>query len=77
MVGGARQFILSPSVLKWLLTLFLALVVLSLATPWLARLGVGRLPGDLRFRLRGREYAIPFASTVVLSVLVWGIGRLL
>jgi len=62
--------------LKWLLTLFLALVVLSLAMPWLARLGVGRLPGDLRFRLRGREVAVPFASTVVLSLLAWGIGRL-
>jgi len=63
--------------LKWLLTLLIALVVLSFAMPWLARLGVGRLPGDVRFRLRGREYAVPFASTVVLSLLVWAIGRLL
>ncbi len=63
--------------LKWLLTLLVALVVLSIAMPWLSRLGVGRLPGDMRFRLRGREYAIPFSSTVVLSLLVWGIGRLL
>ena len=77
MVRGARQFILSVSVLKWLVTLLVALVVLSLAMPWLARLGVGRLPGDLRFRLRGREYSIPLSSTVLLSVLAWGIGRIL
>jgi hypothetical protein len=63
--------------LKWLFTLFLALVILSLAMPWLARLGVGRLPGDLRFRLRGRDYQVPFGSTIVLSLLAWGIASLL
>ena len=63
--------------LKWLLTLLVALIVLSIAMPWLSRIGVGRLPGDVRFRLRGREYAIPFSSTVVLSLLMWGIGRLI
>jgi len=63
--------------LKWLFTIFFALVLLSLATPWLAKLGVGRLPGDLRFRLRGREYGVPLASTLVLSALVWLIARLL
>jgi len=62
--------------LKWLVTLFVALVVLSLAMPWLARMGIGRLPGDLRFRLRGREYQVPFGSTLVLSLLVWAIARL-
>ena len=63
--------------LKWLLTLFVALTVLSAATPWLARLRIGRLPGDLRIPLRGRVYSIPFASTVLLSALVYLIGRLL
>jgi len=64
-------------VLKWLLTLFVALVVLSAVQPWFSRLGLGRLPGDLKVPLRGRTYYIPFASTVVLSLLVYLIGRLL
>jgi hypothetical protein len=64
-------------VLKWLLTLFIALVVLSSVQPWFSRLGIGRLPGDLRIPLRGRVYYIPFASTVVLSLAVYLIGRLL
>ena len=63
--------------LKWLFTVFLALVVLSAAMPWLSRMGVGRLPGDLRFRLRGRDYSVPLASTVILSALVWLIARVL
>jgi hypothetical protein len=63
--------------IKWLLTILIALAVLAVATPWLARLGVGRLPGDMRFRLRGREYSLPLASTLLFCLLAWGIGRLL
>jgi hypothetical protein len=61
--------------LKWMVTLFIVLAILSLATPWLGRAGLGRLPGDLRVPLRGRVYYVPFATTVVLSLLVWLLGR--
>jgi hypothetical protein len=61
---------------KWLVTLFLALVILSAVMPLLGRIGVGRLPGDFRVPVRGRVYYVPFASTLVLSLLVWGISRL-
>jgi hypothetical protein len=63
--------------IKWLLTILIALAVLALATPWLARLGVGRLPGDLRFTARGRVYFLPIASTLIFCALAWLIGRLL
>lgn len=63
--------------IKWLLTILIALVVLALATPWLARLGVGRLPGDLRFTARGRVYYLPIASTLLFCAVAWLIGRLL
>jgi Protein of unknown function (DUF2905) len=62
---------------KWLVTLFVALVILSAATPFLRRFRLGKLPGDLQIPVRGRVYYIPFASTVLLSLLVWAIGRLL
>ena len=63
--------------LKWLLTILIALAVLAVATPWLARLGVGRLPGDLRFTVRGRAYYLPLASTLLFCLVAWGIGRLI
>ena len=63
--------------MKWLVTVFLALVILSAAMPLLRRFRVGRLPGDFQIPLRGRIYYIPFATTVVLSLLVWAISRLL
>ncbi len=62
---------------RWWLTIFLALVLLSSVLPWLERLGIGKLPGDLRFRIFGLTIFLPFASTVLLSVLVFGIGKLL
>ena len=49
--------------LKWLIVPVAAVFVVGLLPPRLARrLPPGRLPGDLRFRLRGREYSFPFAS---------------
>jgi hypothetical protein len=63
--------------LKWLLTTVIALVVLTAAMPWLARrFGIGQMPGDLRFNVRGRPYILPVTSTLILSVLAWLIGRL-
>jgi UDP-N-acetylmuramyl pentapeptide phosphotransferase/UDP-N-acetylglucosamine-1-phosphate transferase len=55
-------------VLKWLLTLVIALLILGFATPWLRRLGVGRLPGDISIRRDDRQYAFPIGSTILLSL---------
>ncbi len=53
--------------LRWFLVIFLALVLISGLSPLLRKLGFGRLPGDFRFRLGGREWDIPLASTLLLS----------
>ncbi|MFO1362982.1 MAG: DUF2905 domain-containing protein [Burkholderiales bacterium] len=64
--------------LKWLLTLAVALVVLSAVSPWLARrFGLGRLPGDLVVRVRGREVYVPFTTTILLSLALTALSRLL
>jgi hypothetical protein len=64
-------------VIRWLLVVFLALILFSGLRHWLEKLGLGRLPGDFRFRLFGREWFIPFASSIVLSLLAMGIMKLL
>ena len=53
--------------IRWLIVVCLALVLINGLSPWLQRIGLGRLPGDFRFRLFGREWFIPLASTVLLS----------
>lgn len=62
---------------RWFLTIFVALIVLSAALPWLEKLGFGRLPGDIRFTLFGRRFFLPFASTVLMSLLLLMVVRLL
>ncbi|MCF8152309.1 MAG: DUF2905 domain-containing protein [Sulfuritalea sp.] len=64
--------------LKWLIVMLVAVAVVSLLRPRLARwLRLGRLPGDLSLRLRGRSYAFPFASTLLLSLVASLIAWLL
>jgi hypothetical protein len=52
-------------------------VLISWFTPLLQRLGFGRLPGDLRFKLFGRDWFIPLTTTLLLSLLAAGVSRLL
>jgi hypothetical protein len=61
---------------RWLIVVFLALIIFSRLQVLLAKIGFGRLPGDFRFRLFGREWFIPLASSVVISVLGMLIVRL-
>jgi hypothetical protein len=63
--------------LKWVVTLVVALVVLTAISPWLARYGLGRLPGDVTVRFRGRYYYLPFTTTLVLSLVLTLVMRLL
>lgn len=61
--------------IRWLIVVFLALVLINGLAPILRKFGLGRLPGDFHFRLFGREWFIPLASTVVLSLLAALIAR--
>ena len=63
--------------IKWLVTLAIALVLFAGLTPLLRRMGLGRLPGDFEFRIRGKDYRIPLASTVLLSLLAILVSRLM
>jgi hypothetical protein len=62
---------------RWLLVVFLALLLINGLTPWLQKLGFGRLPGDFRFRLFGREWFIPLSTTIILSLVCALIAKLI
>ena len=53
--------------IRWFIVIFLALVLISWFTPLLHKLGFGKLPGDFRFRLFGRDWFIPLTTTILLS----------
>lgn len=63
--------------IRWLIVVFLALLLFSGLRHWLEKLGLGRLPGDFRFRIFGHEFFIPLTSSVLLSLLAMAITYLL
>ena len=64
---------------RLLVLLGLLLLIAGLAWPWLSRLGLGRLPGDIVVRQGGFSFYFPVVTciivSVVLSLLLWLINR--
>ena len=64
---------------KFLITLGLVLVIVGLAWPYLGKLGLGRLPGDIVIEREGFSFYLPLATSLVISavltLLLWLIGR--
>jgi len=61
--------------IRWMIVIFLALLLISWFTPLLQKLGFGKLPGDLRFRAFGREWFLPITTTLLLSAAASLISR--
>lgn len=61
--------------LRWFIVTLLALIIFSGLQPWLQKLGFGKLPGDLNFRLFGRPWSLPITSTLILSMIAAGIAK--
>jgi hypothetical protein len=60
--------------MRWVIVFLLATLVFNTLHGWLRKIGLGRLPGDFSFTFRDREFHVPLASSVVLSVLGMLIG---
>ena len=65
------------NVICWLGIVFIALLVFSAFGPWLEKLGLGKLPGDVRFRLFGRDVFLSFASSVLIGLIGLVVARFL
>ena len=62
-----------------LVTVGAVLVVAGLLWPWLSRLGLGRLPGDIRIETANGVFYLPLTSclivSAVLSLVIWLVRR--
>ena len=60
---------------KWLVIIGVILVVLGLLWPWLTKLGLGRLPGDIVIERDNFRFYFPITTSIlvslVLSLLFW------
>ena len=63
--------------LKWLLVLVVGVIVIAILSPWLRRYGLGRLPGDITVTWRGQRIYLPITTTILLSLALTLVARLL
>jgi Protein of unknown function (DUF2905) len=64
---------------RWLIILGVVLILAGLLWPWLAKLGLGRLPGDIVIERGGFRLYFPLMISIlislVLSLILWLLGR--
>ena len=62
-----------------LIIIGLAIAAVGLFWPWLSKLGLGRLPGDIRIETESGGFYLPLMTcliiSVVLSLVLWLIRR--
>jgi hypothetical protein len=60
---------------RFLIVAGIVLLVVGLAWPWLGKLGLGRLPGDIRIERDGFSFFFPITTglvvSAVLSLILW------
>jgi hypothetical protein len=60
---------------RFLIVAGVVLVAVGLAWPWLSKLGLGRLPGDIHIVREGYSFYFPITTglvvSIVLSVILW------
>lgn len=52
---------------RLLIVIGIALVLVGLAWPWLSKLGLGRLPGDIAIRREGFSFYFPLVTCILIS----------
>jgi len=53
-----------------LIAVGLLLLVAGLAWPWLSKLELGRLPGDIRVETEGGGFYFPIVTCIVISIVL-------
>jgi uncharacterized membrane protein YadS len=53
-----------------LITVGVVLLGLGLVWPWLSRIGLGHLPGDISVRRPGFAFYAPLGSSILISVML-------
>jgi hypothetical protein len=64
---------------RWLIILGVVLIAAGLLWPWVTKLGLGRLPGDIVIERENFRLYLPITTSilisVVLSLILWFLNR--
>ncbi|WP_333844418.1 DUF2905 domain-containing protein [Pelomicrobium sp.] len=55
---------------RWLIIIGLVLILIGLAWPWLSKLGLGRLPGDIHIEREGFSFYFPITTSIIVSLVL-------
>lgn len=55
---------------RFLIIAGIVAIALGATWPWLARLGLGRLPGDIQVERDGFSFYFPLTTSIVVSIVV-------
>jgi hypothetical protein len=55
---------------RWLLTIGAVVILLGLAWPYVSKLGLGRLPGDIRIETSNGVFYFPLTTSILLSLVL-------
>jgi len=62
-----------------LIVIGIAILFLGIAWPWISKVGLGRLPGDIRIETESGGFYFPIVTclivSVVLSLVLWFLRR--
>jgi len=47
-----------------------ALLIIGLLWPWIEKLGLGRLPGDIAIEKEGSSFYFPVMTSIIISILL-------
>ena len=67
---GPQNAECKPTMHRLLIVLGLLLLIAGLLWPWLAKLPLGRLPGDIAIERENFSFHFPLMSSIVISVAI-------
>ncbi len=63
--------------MRWIIVFFAVLVLVIGFMPTLRRFGLGRLPGDIYFKIGRFEVEIPLMSTLILAAVIMIVAKII
>lgn len=61
--------------MRWIIIFFIVLILVISFMPVLRKFGLGRLPGDIYFRIGRHEVEIPLMSTLILAAVIMIVAK--
>jgi hypothetical protein len=55
---------------KWLVIIGIIFILVGVAWPWLSKLGIGHLPGDIYIERKGFSLYFPITTSIIISLVL-------